>query len=99
MAQVRVAIFNQEFSPQRVSELEIAASLHGKCIWAARQAGTDQRTEQAAQPCTKPWRPDETDLLHFCTLSSPWVCESKPAQMAFIIMQNTSSLSVVPTGA
>jgi len=35
MAQVRVAIFNQEFSPHRVSELEIAASLHGKCIWAA----------------------------------------------------------------
>lgn len=35
MAQVRVAIFNQKFSPHRVSELEIAASLHGKCIWAA----------------------------------------------------------------
>jgi molybdopterin biosynthesis enzyme len=35
MAQVGVAIFNQEFSPHRVSELEIAASLHGKCICAA----------------------------------------------------------------
>lgn len=35
MAQVRVAVLNQEFSPHRVSELEIAASLHSKCTWTA----------------------------------------------------------------
>ena len=35
MAQVRLAVLNQEFSPHRVSELKIAASLHAKCIWAA----------------------------------------------------------------
>ncbi|SAL87126.1 hypothetical protein AWB68_08286 [Caballeronia choica] len=31
MAQLRVAIFNRQFSPHRVSELKIATLLHGKC--------------------------------------------------------------------
>jgi hypothetical protein len=36
MAQVRVAVLNQEFSPHRVSELETAASLRGEYIGAGR---------------------------------------------------------------
>ena len=35
MAQVRVAVLNGEFSPLRISALEIAASRHGKCVGAA----------------------------------------------------------------
>ena len=40
MAQARVAVLNGQFSPRRILELEIAASLHGKCIGSASQAGT-----------------------------------------------------------
>jgi hypothetical protein len=69
MVQVMVAVLSGEFSPRRISELEIAASRHGKCIGAASQAGTDQRTEQTMRRCSKPGRPNEIDLPNFRTLS------------------------------
>ena len=50
MAQVRVAILNGEFSPCRISALEIAASRHGKCIGAAplRRHRPTNRSDPAA---------------------------------------------------
>ncbi|MFM0084433.1 hypothetical protein P0D72_36995 [Paraburkholderia sediminicola] len=55
MAQVRVAVFNVEFSPRRISALELAASRHGKCIRAAslgRHRPTN-RTDHATLPQTR----------------------------------------------
>jgi hypothetical protein len=52
MAQVRVAVLNGEFSPRRISALEIAASRHGKCIGAVspgRHRPTN-RTDHATLP-------------------------------------------------
>ncbi|MFL9862072.1 MULTISPECIES: hypothetical protein [Paraburkholderia] len=55
MAPVRVAVLNSEFSPRRISALEIAASRHGKCIGAAspgRHRPTN-RTDRATMPHAK----------------------------------------------
>ena len=52
MVQVRVAVLNGEFSPRRISALEIAASRHGKCIGAVspgRHRPTN-RTDHATLP-------------------------------------------------
>jgi hypothetical protein len=44
MAQVRVAVLNEEFCPRRISALRIAASRYGKCVGAAL-AGRHRPTE------------------------------------------------------
>jgi hypothetical protein len=52
MAQVRVAVLNEEFSPRRISALRIAASPYGKCIGAAlpgRHSPTES-ADNAAMP-------------------------------------------------
>jgi hypothetical protein len=54
-AQIRVAVMNGEFSPRRISALEIAASRHGKCIGAVspgRHRPTN-RTDHATLPQTR----------------------------------------------
>jgi hypothetical protein len=56
LAQIRVAVLNGEFSPRRISVLEIAASRHGKCSVAASPGRhrptniTDRSTLPRARP-------------------------------------------------
>jgi hypothetical protein len=52
MAQVRVAILNGEFSPRRISALEIADLRHGNCIGAAppRRHQPPSKSEHATLP-------------------------------------------------
>jgi hypothetical protein len=79
MAQVRVAIFNQKFSPDSVSELEIALPSRDR---PTKRAGNVQHR-------TRPCRPYETDLPHFCTFSST------PGGGEFSIVQNSPTHRVI----
>ncbi|MBN3785594.1 hypothetical protein [Burkholderia sp. Ac-20353] len=68
MAQVRVAVLNGEFSPQRISSFKTADTGYSKCIGRAL-AGSRQWTEQIVQSCRKLGTPDKISLPNFRTLS------------------------------
>jgi hypothetical protein len=57
MAQVGVAVLNGEFSPRRILELEMAASLHGECIGAASPGGHRSLNSVSQGALTKPTFP------------------------------------------